>query len=320
TERLTTRSTGETADRSDMEAWLAAAWIGLVALTAVVWLRVRRRTWRVPAEYLDFVARLQHELASNHPDVGFRGWVPARFAVVLVVDGQETPVPLQPLYQQLEAFPDVFGELVDRLVREIRAIGLDEPTHHEFSDVATSILPQVKGIDWLRECAPAFGDSSLVHRELSTDLAICYVIDDSWSMVYVTQAHLRHWARSEDDIYHLATRNLLRLGEAQLPLPEVGEDPVIVRTGDGYDAARVLLLDPEQVEGLLVGVPDRDLLWLGAGDIEAESLAQLMHLNAEQRDESSHPISGTLYRMHNGELLPIEEPAQAVAEAPTAES
>ena len=77
----------------------------------------------------------------------------------------------------------------------------------------------------------------------------------------------------------------------------------LVRTGDGYDAARVLLLDPERIDGLLVALPERDCLWVG--EAPGEQLARLMELNAEQSARSAHPVSPHLYRLRSGQLEPV---------------
>ena len=77
------------------------------------------------------------------------------------------------------------------------------------------------------------------------------------------------------------------------------------RTGsDGFDATRVLLLDPDRIEGVLVAIPERDVLWLGM-EPEGESLSSLMAQNEQQSELSAHPVSPHLYRMTKGQLVPV---------------
>jgi hypothetical protein len=78
---------------------------------------------------------------------------------------------------------------------------------------------------------------------------------------------------------------------------------VLLRTGDGFDAARLLLLDPDRAEGLLVAVPERDLLWLG--NYQGQDLAQLMARNEEQSQQAAHPLSPHLYRVQGGHLVQV---------------
>lgn len=289
------------ADTAGMAWWLLVAWAGLGALVALVWRRCHRGR-RVPADVGRFLLRLRAEIARAQPGVEWRGWLPGRFTAIVAVDGQETPLPLQALYEHARAFPDAFGSLVARTIAEIRAEGLETPDDHDFQAVAADVLPQIKGREWLRTHAPAFGDAALVHRDIGGDLVVCYVIDAEWTMVYVCHGHLRAWNRSEEDVFHLATRNLLRKTGGPPRVPARGDEPVLVRTGDGYDAARVVLLDPERVEGLLVAVPDRDVLWLGAEPSDGSELARLMSLNAEQSRTSRHPVSAQVFRVHDGRL------------------
>ena len=90
---------------------------------------------------------------------------------------------------------------------------------------------------------------------------------------------------------------------ADLPVPDADDNAVLVRTGDGFGAARVLLLDHDKVEGLLVAMPERDLLWLG---VESEArLSRLMAQNEKQSNRSDHPLSAQIYRMTRGELVPV---------------
>ena len=95
----------------------------------------------------------------------------------------------------------------------------------------------------------------------------------------------------------------MELAAIDVPLPGPEDDGVLVRTGDGFDAARVLLLDRDKIDGLLIGLPERDMLWLGAG--EQRGLHGLMTLNAKQARRATHPLSPTLYRMTDGELVPV---------------
>ena len=231
--------------------------------------------------------------------------LPGRFAIVLAIRGQECPVSLHGLFRRFVAFPDEFPETVSRFLDEMSADGLDSPFDHDFADAATAILPQVRSRAWLEAQGGVFGDGALVHRRFSEDLVICYVIDESWCMTFVCQAHLKQWNIGERDLYHLATRNLDAAVGADVPVPEQDGEPVLLRTGDGFDAARVLLLDPERVEGLLVAMPERDVLWLGRE--QDDGLGELMSRNQEQSQASAHPISPHLYRVRDGELVQVTE-------------
>lgn len=287
-------------------------WVGLGALFwSLFRLRTRPPTGDVPPEIAAFVARFEREIELHHPQVEVRGMIPGRLAAVLAVRGQELPVSLHPLYRRVVAFPSAFSESLEMLIEEVEQDALEHTGDHAFADVATTILPQIRTEQWVRENAAALGPGSLVHRPLADDLVICYVIDTPWCMTFVCRAHLDQWSITEEGLYHLATRNLHQMAGSQLPVPTGDEPGVMVRRGDGFDASRVLLLDDEASEGLLVAIPDRDVLWFG--NVEDEGIEQLMSMNDEMHERARHPLASKVYRISDGQLVPVRN--QAATEA-----
>jgi hypothetical protein len=275
--------------------WLTLGWATMALVTAVVHHRWRQATRQPSPEVAAFVLRLENELVAAHPGVRFLGMVPQRFACVLRVDGQETMVSLHDAFRLAEAEPDRFTRMVAGLLEDIREVGLDRVGDHDFSAAAPHLLPQVRARAWLDEKG-TFGDSGLVHGTFAEGLVTVYVIDDASTMVFVCREHLRRWRKTQADLHNLALTNLARRGGSlpQAPLPA----PVIVQTGDGYDAARALLLEPR--DGLLVAIPDRDTLWVGPDS--GQNLEQLMATTAAIAEEATHPVSGQVYRVTAGQL------------------
>jgi uncharacterized protein YtpQ (UPF0354 family) len=130
---------------------------------------------------------------------------------------------------------------------------------------------------------------------------VVYVIDDPHTMVFVTRRHLAQWGKKEEDVFHLALGNLRRLGQATVGHLASAPQSLLLQTGDGYDAARVLLL--EQTEGLLVAIPDRDLLWVGPE--QGQDLATLMATASNVARDAPHPVSSEVFRFRNGQLEPL---------------
>jgi len=283
-----------------MFEWILAGW--LVASVLFVWWhkRLRPRGSGLPQAVEEFLVRMQAVLSRRHPGIRFRGLIPGEFTALLTVSGQDTPVPLNQAFRHAQAFPSAFDEMVDQLVADVQEIGLEDIGDHGFADVAHDILPQIRTRDWLDHNG-RFGDSGLVHRMLGDELAVTYVIDDPDCMVFVCRAHLRRWNRSEADLYNLALQNLARVGGGSDEALR-GDEPVVLRTGDGYDAARVLLLAREEADGLLVALPDRDVLWVGS---RQSDLAELMAANEEVNRSAVHPLSPRLYRIEDGQLQPV---------------
>lgn len=284
--------------------------IGCGLAVVLVFTVIRRRRSRrlpqgLPPHVRDFLVAFTRGLDAH----GARmvGFVPGRMTAIVSVEGQETPVPVHGLIEHWIAFPGDVVVLVQRLIQEIREEGLDDPWDVSFADAAVDLLPQIRTLDWVRQHGPAFGDGRLVYRALGADLAVCYVIDDSWSMVFVCEGHLRYWNRREEDLYSIACRNLLQRTAAPLVDRLHRAAPTLVRTGDGYAAARLLLLDRDAAaEDLLVALPDRDTLWVGAASLEGDGLESLMAQSAAECEQANRPVSPKVYRLAGGALSEAE--------------
>ena len=281
--------------------WIGAAWLAAAWAAVLVHRRWRQRSPEIDPRLATFVLRLENELAQQHPTVRFLGMLPDRFACLLAVDGQETVVALHGLYTHADDTADGFTRAVARLLGEVRDVGLDriDDDGGDFAVVAASLLPQVRTRAWLGERG-TFGDSGIVHRALGDRLVVVYVIDEGADMVFVCRKHLQRWRKTEAEVHDLAVVNLARRGE---PLPErVPADGLVLRSGDGYDAARVLLLLGSDEE-LLVALPDRDTLWVGrAPDVDVAQIAAAAEAVAAN---APHPVEGSLFRLTAGQLEPL---------------
>ena len=280
--------------------WIAAGWIAVALVGAALHHRLRARSSSLPPEVLRFLMRLERELTQSHPDVQFLGMLPDRFACLLSVDGQETPVGLRGAFERAEAFPEAFAATVAELVQDVREVGLDRAEELEFGAAAQLLMPQVRSRQWLEEQG-TFGDSGLVHTALNQDLVVVYVVDDVSTLLFVCRAHLKRWGRTVADVHRLALANLAASGATGLE--GASSEAVLLQSGDGFDAARLLLL--EQQDDLLVSVPDRDVLW--AGPAEGQDLAQLMRTTERLAESAPHPVSSKVYRVSGGRLEPVRE-------------
>ena len=87
-----------------------------------------------------------------------------------------------------------------------------------------------------------------------------------------------------------------------MQLPDAKDGPVRIHTGDGYDAARVLLLDSDDASDLLVAMPEQETLYLGR-EADLESLESMLRLTDNERIE--HPVSTELFRFEDQHLVPV---------------
>jgi hypothetical protein len=279
-----------------MWLWITLGWVALAVTIAALHHRMRRAFPTCPPGLRSFTTRFEAEL-SAHSGVSFLGLLPNRLACLLRVDGQETPVSLQSAFRHTEASPDAFSRIVARLIADIREMGLDRVSDLDFAAAAPLLLPQVRSRVWLDEQGN-FGDSALVHTAINDQLVTVYVIDEQDTMVFLCRAHLRNWRKTAADVHNLALANLARLGTEQVRAASEAKQPTVLQSGDGLDAARVLLL--EQGDGLLVAVPDRDTLWVGPE--AGQNLEQLMAATEAISERSAHPVSPRVWRLRDGRL------------------
>lgn len=289
--------------------WIVGTWFALSIAGAGVFHRLRatRRPVSIPPLVREFLRAFEAALASQTvAPTELRGMTAGRFVAVLGIDGQEVLLPLHPLYEQFRTDPAALPAQLDAALRARLALDLTRLDEHAAADFAAAVLPQVRSDAWVQAQAPLFGDAALVTRRLNDDLRVCYVIDSPASMVFVTRAHLRAWGVDDAALHHAACNNLRQRGGSELPTPAAGAPPILLQVGDGYDAARVLLLDPERAEGLFVALPERDALWIGKP--QRADLAELMDVNRAQSEASAYPVSVAMYRMTEGELVPVTAP------------
>ena len=123
-------------------------------------------------------------------------------------------------------------------------------------------------------------------------------------MIFICREHLRRWHKSGEDIHQLAIANLRRRSGDRMRHHEPLVKPLHLQSGDGYDAARMLLIDRATDEDLILAIPDRDMLWLCAeahGDLDAIS-----ELARRRFARAVHPISPDLFRLGEGRLAKLK--------------
>ncbi len=151
-------------------------------------------------------------------------------------------------------------------------------------------------------------------------LAVVYAIAASGFDVIVNGDHLLSWGVGLEALQDAAIRNLARWSdEAPWSEETSGERRLLSSdTGDGWDAARILLPDVRDrltselgTSGrVLVGVPERDLLVAGRlGPDDAEFGVLFHDFVVEQSGGSDEPIDRRVFELVGGQLA-VFEPAR----------
>lgn len=225
--------------------------------------------------------------------------MPCSFTVVLRLNGQDTAVPLHRLAQRAQVFPEAMPRLVQQLIDEARERTLDRVDALAFASAATLLVPQVQTTARLAELGPRFGDEALPSMSIGADLVAVLAIARGDHLTFVNHGLLREWGRDFDGLMRLAIDNLRR--RTRIALDSIAStEAVVVDSGDGLDAARVLLLDPMREDGAHFAVPERDLLWLGRTAAGTER--ELERTVARRFAAAQHPLSPRIYRLVHGRI------------------
>lgn len=273
---------------------------------------VRSRMPEPPQEEAvhEFRRRFRQTLRARHPEVRYLGELEGPTVVLLEIDRQQTPVPLERLMHHAQVFPEALESMVDRLLEEVREVAMELPSDHAFGEVAGRVLPQLRSMGWVGEQG-RFGAGGLVAKDLGNGLGVTYVIDDRETMVFVCHAHLLQWGLDGEELHQLAVRNLARDCTGVPPgLPS--SQPWIATDAEGKAATRVLLLDPDAYEGCTVAVPERDVLWVGR--VEGPAREALRRQVAARYADAIRPLFPDLLRIVGGGL--VAERAEAVERVP----
>ncbi len=146
------------------------------------------------------------------------------------------------------------------------------------------------------------------------EIAVVYAMDAGAFDVIVNADHLLSWGVQPSDVQDAALRNLATWSAGAAWTDEVSGERRLLSsdTGDGWDAARILL--PEVLERLgrelgtvgrvLVGVPERHLLIAGTlrpGDEEFASL--FADFVVEHSGGADEPIDRRVFELVDGRLV-----------------
>jgi len=135
----------------------------------------------------------------------------------------------------------------------------------EWRKVKDTVLPQLMEGN-LKRRLPL-----IVHREISRDLDIGYVLDHEIGYDFIFRKNLEEWGISENTLHKTAMRNLEKIAkDTEIQLADAEEQETgryaIIETGDGYDAARILLPAIQKKvrkylgEEYIAATPTRDFL------------------------------------------------------------
>jgi hypothetical protein len=206
-------------------------------------------------------------------------------------------------------------------------VPVSESPEHDWAAAASSVFPVLRPSD---AAGPRLADLDSArlrkegvrtHAQPVIDngpagLAIAYILRATSFDVLVNADHLLGWAIEPDQLRDRALRNLAEWSETAPWTDELSGARRLLSsvTGDGGDAARILLADVRRYLGdelgasgrILVGLPDRDMLVAGPYRSDDREFATLFaDFVAEQSGGADEPIDHRVFELVEGELQPF---------------
>lgn len=202
----------------------------------VAWLKEHRPSWQLKEERTDALV-----LKSD--------------------DGEDIQFNLRMLFLQAAGTPNSTPENRKALFEQSIAaleegMQLQHPSLEKHGD---AILPRLVQQSFVA------ATPSLVRRALEgTPLLIVYVFNGKHGVSYITKPHLTDLGVDEESLHARALGNLRALVTDEMVSTAMGGKVSVVKTGDTFDAARILAIPSLLKEGEAVAatIPDRDTLAL----------------------------------------------------------
>jgi len=239
--------------------WL---WVAIVVVGVFLWLRRAAKGWRasVRAEFIEYLRRE----APSREIVAERD----RELEIKSNGGSTATLRLDRLFSQASALPE--GDAAGRQALFAKVVGmLEESERMALPDPERDrkrLRPRLASDGFLQQLRVEVKDATIPAVASGVPgLSVVFVLDSDSSVAYVTESLLASLSLSPDDALLLAKANLAPTFDAAIVRRAVsGGKLMMVKSGDTFDAARILLVSAHLQEGenIAAVIPDRDTLAL----------------------------------------------------------
>jgi uncharacterized protein YtpQ (UPF0354 family) len=261
----------------------------------------------------EFRQRVVEVLGREYPDV--RPAPSGEWAIELT-DAEGNPtgtLGLENLYRSCLLNAESAGALIREYLDQVLGSFADLPDYDHYELVRPRLLPMLKSEAWVRDVPDGLELASIPFAE---GIVICFAIDEPSRLAYVTQDMLAKWDVPLERVQEVSQDNLAgKQGGLELTVLN-GQDnrpiALVVNTGDGYDATRILLpavreaFEEELGEEYLVGLPNRDFL-IAFSERDPAMAAGIMRQVRQDYHKMHHPLTPTIYRVRADRFEPVRE-------------
>jgi hypothetical protein len=209
-----------------------------------------------------------------------------------------------------------------------------ESPEHDWGHARTLLFPAFRPVGTLGLAVESFDRETLTIRSAQShaqplldqgpaELPVVYTMDAGGFDIVVNGDHLLSWGVEPAAVQDAALQNLSAWAAKAAWVAETSGQRVLLssQTGDGWDAARLLL--PETVEHLtrelgphgriLVGIPERHLLTAGSLAADDDEFAVLFaEFIIETSGGADEPIDRRLFELVDGRLVEFVGPEPAL--------
>lgn len=252
------------------------------------------------------VAALERRLGAERPELA----IVDRFACTVSLAGG-IEIDLVPLVRATADQPiPAVEQAVAKLLRILPG-GAGGPAL-EWSEVKSRLVPRLVGADFVARLGDLAKERGrLFLAPIGHDVRLALLVDHGERARYLREDELAAWSVSADDARSVAIANLAaRSARARFGKLDTMHGPIVVaRSGDGLDAARLLLpglhdvLSPELGSPFVVAVPHRDTLL--ACPLHPPALVETLRARAQDdAARAPHRITPNLFVKTEGALLP----------------
>lgn len=177
--------------------------------------------------------------------------------------------------------------------------------HWSFVESTGSILPTIEARSFVEGVRDATGEDAW-YEELPDDLVLAWTMRLDRGMRVVTRPQFEDWGVSRDRVV-AAARSLLfhNTRESRWVEGDWPEPVRAIRVGDGYDAARILVVEDvffsDVDKNWRFAMPEQDLLLA----VASPDAADVLRSTAQARfEEAAYPLSPAVWRIQSGRPLP----------------
>lgn len=137
-------------------------------------------------------------------------------------------------------------------------------------------------------------------------ISVVYAADLPTHWQFIDEPILNQWGVGPKELHELAVANLVNRTREMQPTTIPGNPPFkMFSSGDGFDAARALILEQiePETQGFTFAVPTRNqLLYVPAAEVP-EAFGAALRAQVEQDfDTMDHPVSRHLWRLEGGSI------------------